>query len=48
MLRWMSFVDWTWTSVAMIGWFAVMGAVGYAATLVAWQPRRKRPAKLGP
>ena len=40
--HWMSFVDWMSMSVAAIVWLALIGLVGYAAALVAWQPRRIR------
>ena len=42
MQHWMNFVDWMSMSVAAIAWLALIGLVGYAAGLVAWQPFRTR------
>ena len=33
MQQWMSFVNWTSMTVAMVAWIAVIAAVGYAAVL---------------
>jgi hypothetical protein len=33
--QWMSFVNWTWMTVAMVAWIALMASVGYVAVLAA-------------
>ena len=40
MQQWMSYVNWTWMSVAMVAWIAVIGAVGYVAVLAARREAR--------
>ena len=35
MQQWMSFVNWTWMTVAMVAWIALIASVGYVAVLAA-------------
>jgi hypothetical protein len=43
--HWMHFVNWTSMAAMMIVWLVLIGAIGYAAALLAWRQtnRHDRP-----
>ena len=40
MQQWMSFVNWTWMTVAMVAWIALIASAGYVAVLAALRGTR--------
>ncbi len=40
MHQWLRLTEWAPLSAALLGWIAVIAALGYAAAVVAWRDRQ--------